>query len=287
MDFHQNKRLVDEIAIVPSKRLRNKIAGFTTHLMKRIQKGPVRGISFKLQEEERERKDVSGGVQCLRACCRRGYEGTTTRLASVSGCRRIREQEGKIRASSRISSGSGLYGTSPRHQVETGSVLYGGSRVCTKCNSRLAFTILHKLRLVHRPCDTPTVAIFTQYQCASPASTTWSESPSLQLHGYDILFQSILTIFLSIFSELRARHICFGCTYDRSRSRPGHQGLLLELHLGREDLLTYLTFLQDLLRSIGLDGLQVNVVNPIAPSAYDSRRRGPPGAAGARGPRRD
>lgn len=57
MDFETNKRLADEIASIPSKRLRNKIAGYTTHLMKRIQKGPVRGISFKLQEEERERKD--------------------------------------------------------------------------------------------------------------------------------------------------------------------------------------------------------------------------------------
>ncbi|KAK1069198.1 40S ribosomal protein S17.e.B [Friedmanniomyces endolithicus] len=47
LDFETNKRICDEIAI----------AGYTTHLMKRIQRGPVRGISFKLQEEERERKD--------------------------------------------------------------------------------------------------------------------------------------------------------------------------------------------------------------------------------------
>lgn len=56
LDFHSNKRLCDEVAVIPSKRLRNKIAGFVTHLMKRIQKGPVRGISLKLQEEERERR---------------------------------------------------------------------------------------------------------------------------------------------------------------------------------------------------------------------------------------
>eukprot|EP00746_Dinoflagellata_sp_MGD_P160604 gnl/MRDRNA2_/MRDRNA2_87448_c0_seq1.p1 gnl/MRDRNA2_/MRDRNA2_87448_c0~~gnl/MRDRNA2_/MRDRNA2_87448_c0_seq1.p1 ORF type:complete len:131 (+),score=39.36 gnl/MRDRNA2_/MRDRNA2_87448_c0_seq1:65-457(+) len=56
LDFQINKKIAEEVATIPSKRLRNKIAGFATHLMKRIQKGPVRGISLKLQEEERERR---------------------------------------------------------------------------------------------------------------------------------------------------------------------------------------------------------------------------------------
>ena len=56
MDFDINKRVVDEVAEIPSKRMRNKIAGFVTHLMQRIRRGPVRGISLKLQEEEREKK---------------------------------------------------------------------------------------------------------------------------------------------------------------------------------------------------------------------------------------
>merc|ERR1712071_443957 len=57
LDFYTNSRIVSEVAIIPTKRLSNQIAGFITHTMKRIQKGPVRGISIKLQEEERERRD--------------------------------------------------------------------------------------------------------------------------------------------------------------------------------------------------------------------------------------
>ena len=57
LDFHNNKRIIEEIALIPSKPLRNKIGGYITHLMKRLQKSTVRGISIKLQEEERERRD--------------------------------------------------------------------------------------------------------------------------------------------------------------------------------------------------------------------------------------
>merc|ERR1712151_796977 len=55
-DFHLNKKILSDVASIPTKRLRNKIAGFATHLMRRIQIGPVKGISLKIQEEERERR---------------------------------------------------------------------------------------------------------------------------------------------------------------------------------------------------------------------------------------
>lgn len=83
MDFHTNKRVCDEVAIIPSKRMRNKIAGFVTHLMKRIQRGPVRGISLKLQEEERERRmDFVPEVCWLstRTCCARAGCGESDRV---------------------------------------------------------------------------------------------------------------------------------------------------------------------------------------------------------------
>jgi len=55
-DFDFNKRVLDEVALIPTKRIRNKIAGYASRLMRRIQRGPVRGISLKLQEAERERR---------------------------------------------------------------------------------------------------------------------------------------------------------------------------------------------------------------------------------------
>ena len=56
-DFQENKKIVAEVARIPSTRLRNKIAGYTTELMKRISRGSkVKNISLKLQEEEREKR---------------------------------------------------------------------------------------------------------------------------------------------------------------------------------------------------------------------------------------
>eukprot|EP00690_Seculamonas_sp_ecuadoriensis_P000651 EC813305.1.p2 GENE.EC813305.1~~EC813305.1.p2 ORF type:complete len:135 (+),score=57.16 EC813305.1:23-427(+) len=74
-DFQTNKRIVEEVAVLPSKKLRNKIAGFVTHLMKRIQRGPGRGISLKLQEEEREKRlDFVPEVSAVDAIIQEGLE---------------------------------------------------------------------------------------------------------------------------------------------------------------------------------------------------------------------
>ena len=56
LDFHTNKRVVDEVAVIQTKMLRNQVAGYATHIMRRIQRKPVKGISLKMQEQEREKR---------------------------------------------------------------------------------------------------------------------------------------------------------------------------------------------------------------------------------------
>jgi small subunit ribosomal protein S17e len=55
-DYYVNKRVILDVTLGNSKKLKNKIAGYATHLMKRLARGPVRGISLKMQEEEREKR---------------------------------------------------------------------------------------------------------------------------------------------------------------------------------------------------------------------------------------
>jgi small subunit ribosomal protein S17e len=55
-DFQINKTFCDEVALIPSKGLRNKIAGFVTHLMKRLDKGNVKGLNIEIKEKELDHK---------------------------------------------------------------------------------------------------------------------------------------------------------------------------------------------------------------------------------------
>uniref|UniRef100_A0A667HN64 40S ribosomal protein S17 n=1 Tax=Lynx canadensis TaxID=61383 RepID=A0A667HN64_LYNCA len=56
-DSHANKCVCKETTAIASKNLYSEIAVDVTQQMKQIQRGPVSGISIKLQKEERERRD--------------------------------------------------------------------------------------------------------------------------------------------------------------------------------------------------------------------------------------
>lgn len=57
-DFENNLAVVKDVTITQNKKTRNVLAGFVTHLYKRIQKGEVKGIYIKAHEEEKERKEA-------------------------------------------------------------------------------------------------------------------------------------------------------------------------------------------------------------------------------------
>lgn len=50
--------VVQDVAIIYSKKLRNRVAGYVTRLYKRVQNGTANKVYIKLHEEERERKEA-------------------------------------------------------------------------------------------------------------------------------------------------------------------------------------------------------------------------------------
>ena len=55
-DFYLNKKVIEQVTDVSSKKIKNQIAGFTTRVYRKIQHKPVKGVSLKLQEEQREKR---------------------------------------------------------------------------------------------------------------------------------------------------------------------------------------------------------------------------------------
>ncbi|ORD95058.1 SSU ribosomal protein S17E [Enterospora canceri] len=57
VDFENNLALVKDVTVTQNKKTRNCVAGYITHLIKRIQKGEVKNVHIKAHEEEKERKE--------------------------------------------------------------------------------------------------------------------------------------------------------------------------------------------------------------------------------------
>ncbi|KAI4291180.1 small subunit ribosomal protein S17e [Pancytospora philotis] len=56
-DFENNLSVVRDVTVTQSKKVRNQVAGYITHLYKRLQKGEVKGVYIKSFEQEKERKE--------------------------------------------------------------------------------------------------------------------------------------------------------------------------------------------------------------------------------------
>lgn len=56
-DFENNLSVVMDATVTQSKKVRNQLAGYVTHLYKLIHKGTCKGVYIKSHEQERERKE--------------------------------------------------------------------------------------------------------------------------------------------------------------------------------------------------------------------------------------
>merc|ERR1711982_176897 len=82
LDFDTNKKIIEEIALIPSKPLRNKIAGFVTHLMKRLE-SPQSGA---FQSNFRRRSARRGTTTCPTSQSWRSPSRSTRRPRTCSRC---------------------------------------------------------------------------------------------------------------------------------------------------------------------------------------------------------
>lgn len=57
VDFENNLSVVRDVTITQSKKTRNQLAGYLTHLYKRVQRGSAKGVYIKSHEQEKERKE--------------------------------------------------------------------------------------------------------------------------------------------------------------------------------------------------------------------------------------
>lgn len=56
-DFENNLSVVMDATVTQSKKVRNQLAGYVTHLYKLIQRGSCKGVYIKSHEQEKERKE--------------------------------------------------------------------------------------------------------------------------------------------------------------------------------------------------------------------------------------
>merc|ERR1712173_33404 len=64
LDFDTNKKIIEEIALIPSKSLRNKIAGYATHLMKRL-RSQLSVVSPSSCKRRSARRGITTCQKCL------------------------------------------------------------------------------------------------------------------------------------------------------------------------------------------------------------------------------
>lgn len=98
-DFYHNKAITFDIAVISSKKLRNKVAGYVTRLMKRIRYSKVKGVSIKLQEEERERKESFVPTESILDVDRIDVDSVTMKMIKemmLPGSFYVPSTEGKI-----------------------------------------------------------------------------------------------------------------------------------------------------------------------------------------------